>query len=207
MVQAQRIYPRFRNPGRRKQPLRLSLNLNPEIAKRIHRISLGLPELTGSPIRVLMRPQLTAYRGELLSGHPVFGNAVYAASFIRKRRIVLETELLKQPLSLRLILIHEIFHFVWARLGNRLRREYATLLNEELKHGAKGELGESSNVRKTLLTHGSRHARDYVCESFCDSAAWLYAGVKHHPEFTLARRWSKLRKSWFDSVFAVPRAC
>jgi hypothetical protein len=133
------------------------------------------------------------------------GVPVHAASFIRDRQIVLETQLLSRPSALRLIAVHEIFHFVWPRLGNVARHEYAALLRVEMAHHARGELGESSGVRKNLLTPASW--RDYVCESFCDTAAWLYSGVKRHGEFTLARRWREPRKAWFECTFARPRPC
>ncbi|MGA8028909.1 MAG: hypothetical protein WB992_17345, partial [Bryobacteraceae bacterium] len=113
---------------------------------------------------------MTAYRGELLSERPERGASVYAACFIRQRRIVVETEVLGDPETFRLILVHEIFHFVWARLGNAVRREFDELLAFECKHGARGALGESSGVKKRLLSRGHPHAwREYVLESFCDT--------------------------------------
>jgi hypothetical protein len=146
-----------------------------------------------------------AYRGKLLSGSSGRGIPVHAASFIRRRQIVLETQLLSQPSALRLIAIHEIFHFVWARLGNLARKKYAGLLRAEIAHRARGELGESASLKKNLLKGASW--RDYVCESFCDTAAWFYAGIERHREFTLARRWREPRKAWFERTFAHPHKC
>jgi len=172
-----------------------------------------LPELTGSPISIYAQPRLTAHRGELLSRSGERGTPVHAGSFIRKREIVLERELLFKPRTLRLILVHEIFHFVWSRLRNGGRREFEGLLASERKHRARGELGESSAVKKSRLPwKGSafdspRQWRDYVCESFCDTAAWLYAGVKDDRVFTLAKRWRAARKSWFDAAFAGCSKC
>ena len=153
---------------------------------------------------------LTAYRGKLLTGSPGRGTPVHAASFIRERRIVLERELLLRRSLFRLILIHELFHFVWARLGNKLRREYCTLLVAEREQGARGELGESSNAwKESLREHDcSDHTlrwREYVCESFCDTAAWLYGGLKGHESFTLATRWRARRARWLRKTFALPR--
>lgn len=74
-----------------------------------------------------------------------------------------------------------------------------------MAHHACGELGESASFKKALLT--PQRWRDYVCESFCDTAAWLYSGVKQHGEFTLARRWREPRKAWFERTFARPRQC
>lgn len=137
---------------------------------------------------------------------------MHAATFLRKRHIVLETALLCRSRMLRLIVVHEIFHFVWARLGNRLRREFTALLIKERKCGARGELGESSGEKKrSMIARGafpnSRHTRDYVCESFCDTAAWLYSGVKRDPAFTLAKRWKRLRRGWFEMTFSSCRNC
>jgi hypothetical protein len=154
-------------------------------------------------------PQLTAYRGKLLSRSGSRGIPVHAASFIRRREIVLETELLRTQRKLRLITVHEIFHFVWARLGNRDRAEYDALLRTEIVRRARGELGESSDRQKAFLLTGPPAAASwkfYVCESFCDSAAWLYAGVKQHGEFTLAARWRNLRQLWFELKFAGVRS-
>ena len=52
---------------------------------------------------------------------------------------------------LRLIIIHELFHFVWMRLDNRGRNQFSELLGDEYRHRARGELGESAAVKKSLL--------------------------------------------------------
>ena len=127
---------------------------------------------------------------------------MHAASFIRRREIILEYELLDKP-SLPLILVHEIFHFVWARLSNATRASFSALLAEEFRGKARGELGESASVRKQLDPHG----RDYVCESFCDTAAWLYAAPGKDGNATLAKRWQTRRRLWFEAAFAGPIHC
>ena len=163
----------------------------------------GLPSLTGSPLSVSVLPVLTAHRGKLLSGHPQRGTAVHAASFIRRREIVLETELLSKA-DLPHILVHEIFHFVWVRLGNTLRRSYAALLQEEQRNNARGELGESALVGKRQAPD----SRDYLCESFCDTAAWLYAPTSTRLHATLAKRWRLRRGAWFEATFGgLQRGC
>jgi hypothetical protein len=43
----------------------------------------------------------------------------------------------------------------------------------------------------------NRRWREYCCESFCDTAAWLYAGVARHEEFTLAAPLRAARRKWF----------
>jgi hypothetical protein len=119
---------------------------------------------------------------------------VHAAAFIRRREIVLETQLTRKPGDLRLITVHEIFHLVWARLGNPARRTWAVLLEAEAAAQARGELGESSSLKKSP---------GYVCESFCDTAAWLYSGVRRSPHFTLAERWRSRRRAWFEHTFGA----
>lgn len=162
---------------------------------------MGLPRIPGSLIFISALPHLTAHRGKLLSGRPGVGKEVHAASFVRERKIVFEQELFEKAELFRLILVHELFHFVWPRLSNELRRQYGDLVDAELRARARGELGESSSVRKTMLASGSKCRQDYICESFCDTAAWLYSGVAVHSGFRLAVRWKKSRSDWFRQNF------
>ena len=131
---------------------------------------------------------------------------MHAAAFIRRREIILETDLLARPHLLRLILVHEIFHFVWARLGNRMRAAFSELLAKEQQAGARGELGGSAVIKKELLVpadypRNSPAWRDYVCESVCDTAAWLSSGVRRHRAFTMGKRWRRSREAWFHLAF------
>jgi hypothetical protein len=158
-----------------------------------------LPLFTGSPIQVSCLPQLTAHRGRLLSQLPHAGTAVHAGSFIRQRRIVLESELLNHPGRLRFVLLHELFHFAWLRLGNPTRSAFCALLLRESEAGARGELGESAEAAKLRLRPEDAEMRSvrwrqYVCESFCDSAAWVYAKRVGEPERMLAKPWSERRR-------------
>jgi hypothetical protein len=161
----------------------------------------GLPAMFGNPVYFELYPSLTAHRGQLFSGADI-GTPVHAAAFIRKRIVVLETGLLAQTDRLRLILIHEVFHFVWVRLGNGQRQAFADLLADELRAKARGEVGESAGVKKRLFQEQSSFAvplrlwRDYVCESFCDSAAAFFSGVVDKEHCTLAARWAKRRYEW-----------
>lgn len=158
-----------------------------------------MPPLAGSPISISFRPHLTAHRGQLISRAAGRGTAVYAASFIRQRKIVFDASLLANPRQFRFFLIHEIFHFVWARLGNPKRSEFARLLAREFAGGARGEMDESSALSKERLrTCSPQRWRDYVCESFCDTAACLYAGGRSNT--SLARRWRKHRQTWFRAL-------
>ena len=125
------------------------------------------------------------------------GTPVYAASFIRQRRIVLETGLaLPAPPLLRFIFVHEVFHFAWVRLGNSSERRILQLLMGELRLTARGELGESSAVKKAELRappefrRGSKLWRDYICESFCDSAACILSAGPVHDGAKLGKRWT-----------------
>ena len=155
----------------------------------------------GNPIYFERRPSLTAYGGKLLSGAGL-GAPVHAAAFIRKRLIVLETDLFAQTDRLRLILVHEIFHFAWVRLSNGERRGFADLLVTEMQDKARGEMGESAGVKKRFLQsrspvdRQSRLWRDYICESFCDSAAAFFSGTAVNEYLTLAGRWAKRRRAW-----------
>lgn len=136
---------------------------------------------------------------------------MHAAAFIRKRRVVLEDALLQRPAKLRLIFVHEVFHFVWARFGNRARNEFSAILRNEFENRARGELGESSGVKKhnffrRVPESTSREWREYVCESFCDTAAWFYCGRRLSGEATLAARWRNLRSRWICTTFSHRRS-
>ena len=128
---------------------------------------------------------------------------VHAGTDIPGRIIMLDTDLAAHPSELTRILIHEVFHFAWVRLGNPLRDSYAQLLKDELRRGARGELGWSAEYRKLdLLSVASAHPkwREYVCESFCDTAAWRYSKLTKHDEFTLAPRFRQRRERWFAEL-------
>jgi hypothetical protein len=164
-----------------------------------------LRSLDGRVVRVRFMPALTADRRHLYSNRP-HGDPVFAGSFIRKREIILDQELAHQPRELARILVHEVFHFAWVRLGNPARRSYEDLLRGEWKQRARGELGWSAELRKNTFAHPpashSERWREYLCESFCDTAAWLYSGVRRHPEYTLAARHRTRRADWFRDAFA-----
>ena len=146
-----------------------------------------LPPLRGTQIRVELR--------ESLGPH-------LAATSIPQRLILLDQEVLEKRGDFERILIHEIFHFAWVRLSNVIRRDWEMTLARELDLNARGELGWSAERRKKKLTSSqvrgrSRAWRLYACESFCDTAAWRFAGVGRHDEFTLAARFRRRRGVWF----------
>jgi hypothetical protein len=149
-----------------------------------------LPSLTGAPIRIEHIPKLRDRRG-----------AVHAGSFLRERRIAFNCTRAEFPR----IFVHELFHFAWLRAGNPLRQSWEALLKAELAAHARGELGWSAEWRKSALetaaaNRRTRRWREYCCESFCDTAAWLYSGIRSHPEFTLAPRFRVRRRVWFGTA-------
>jgi hypothetical protein len=146
-----------------------------------------LPILSGRPIRVELRPSLGPH---------------LAATHIPRRRILLDVEVLARPGEFERILIHEIFHFAWVRLSNQTRRSWEAVLADELAARAGGELGWSSEWRKDMLTRAAVRGRNpawrrYVCESFCDTSAWLCAGLPRHGEYTLGAAPRRVRRNWF----------
>jgi hypothetical protein len=168
-----------------------------------------LPSLDGDGVEVGFIPALTASRRKLYSNRQ-YGQPVYAATYIRQRKIILDQELERRPRELARILTHELFHFAWVRLSNQTRHSYERLVREEWKRHTRGELGWSAESRKAALPRTLRLAirrsrlwREYLCESFCDTAAWLYSGVRRHPEFTLAARWREKRAEWFHASFGT----
>jgi hypothetical protein len=146
-----------------------------------------LPPLQGEPVAIVAARGLRDRHG-----------AVHAGSFLRVRRIAFDCTRAEFPR----VFVHELFHFVWLRFANRTRREFEQLLAEEWQAGAGGELGWSSEWRKQRLTSAevllrNRRWREYCCESFCDTAAWLYSGIGAHDEFTLEPRFRESRRLWF----------
>jgi hypothetical protein len=149
-----------------------------------------MPPLSGAPVRVEVARGLRDGRGP-----------VHAGSFLRDRRVVLNCTRAEFPR----ILVHEVAHFIWLRLGNPARRSYEGVVRAEIAARARGDLGWSAEWRKRGLRAGdmegrTRHWREYCCESFCDTAAWLYSGVERHGEFTLPARWRQRRRTWFAEM-------
>jgi hypothetical protein len=164
------------------------LSTDPELQRRAENIARRLPGLRGRPIFLQHSPGLRDRRGP-----------VHAGSFLRERRIAFDCA----PREFPRIFVHELFHFVWLRLGNAPRWSYERLLAVELTEKAPGELGWSAEWRKAELTASdvrrrTHRWRQYCCESFCDTAAWIYSEIARHPEFTLPRDCRKSRRQWFD---------
>ncbi len=165
--------------------------------------------LEGVPILVRFRRGLRASRGRLLSGEQA-GAAVHAGSFLNRREIVLDSELLAAPKKLGRIFTHEVFHFVWRHLDNETRSSYEAVVSAEIRGRARGELGWSAEWRKQRLAARDRSSRtrrwrEYVCESFCDTAAWLFTGGRRNSEFTLEPRYRAGRRRWFRHAEGLKR--
>jgi len=146
-----------------------------------------LPLLTGRPIRVEIRRSLGPH---------------LAATHIPRRRILLDAEVLLKPGEFERILVHEIFHFAWVRLSNQARWSWEEVLKTELTRRDPGELGWSAEWRKQKLTAADVRRRTpawrrYICESFCDTSAWLCSGVGRHDVFTLPAAPRRIRRRWF----------
>ena len=170
------------------------------------RAALDGLSIKGRPLRVRFAPQLSVWRGRLLEAQER-GRPVHAAAFLHRRLIVLDGELLNQQGELERILAHELLHFAWLRLGNALRKSWENLLAGELSRRARGELGWSAQWRKAELKPDdtrlrTRRWREYVCESFADTGAWLWGGERPHAEITLGARFRAARKRWFVCTLA-----
>jgi hypothetical protein len=146
-------------------------------------------------------PVSTEYRADL---RDIAGNPAHAATFVRRRIIVLDPILKKTPREHRRILYHEYCHFAWVRLGNQRRRAWEVFLKNEWDCRGRGEAGWSAEWRKAKLSKRdvakrTRLWRDYCCESFCDTAAWILSGVDS--EVTLAPVRRRARTAWFRESF------
>lgn len=158
------------------------------LERRARAAARRVPDLRGRPIRLQRAPGLQDRHGP-----------VHAASFVRERRIAFDCTVAEFPR----ILVHELFHFAWLHMGNPLRWSYEELVRMEWGEGSRGELGWSAEWRKGELSAGdirrrSRRWREYCCESFCDTAAWLYCGIRQHPEYTLPQLCRRRRQAWFE---------
>lgn len=152
----------------------------------------------GAPVRIRYRANL----------RDTAGNPAHAATFIRRREIILDPELKKKPRQHRRILLHEYFHFAWVRLGNPRRAAWDAFLNSEYQTHARGEAGWSAEWRKEKLSPRdlagrTRFWREYCCESFCDAAAYVFAPNADRSEVTLSPTRLRARAVWFEQTFAT----
>lgn len=134
------------------------------------------------------------------------GNPAHAASFIRRRLIVLDHALRRDRAAHARILTHELFHFVWVRLGNSARLQWEHAMRAELTRRISGDAGWSAEWRKMKLaksdvTQRTRAWREYCCESFCDSGAVWLTGSR--TEATLASPALRARIARLSSLLAA----
>jgi hypothetical protein len=159
----------------------------------------------GKPIRLSYLNLPRSARGRLVSGGHA-GSALDGASFIRERRIVLSDALRGRPAEHRRILLHELFHFAWVRLGNRKRWSFEEVIRREMRAGLKGELGwpafEAKGRLSTLdVRDRTPRWREYACESFCDTCAWVWQQPAQGRGWTrLAVQAQALRRRWVQRI-------
>src|SRR5690242_7979914 len=87
--------------------------------------------LEGRPIRVEIHQSLGPHA---------------AATNIPRRLILLDSTVLDRRGEFERILIHELFHFAWLRLGNAKRRDWEAVIEADFTKP--GELGWSAEWRK-----------------------------------------------------------
>jgi hypothetical protein len=149
-------------------------------------------------MRIRFYPSLRVAGGKIVRRG---GMEVYAAAMVKKRELFLDSSLLDHAPELIRIFAHEVFHFVWGRIGNETRRSWEALIRAERRRRMTGELGWSAQLYKNKLAIDSgRVWRDYLCESFCDTAGWYFSGVQTHDEFTLPVTARRKRARWFAEL-------
>ena len=154
-------------------------------------------------MRIRFRPSLRVAGGQIVRKG---GTEVHAAALLRQREVIFDSSLLSHAPELIRIFAHEVFHFVWTRIGNATRKSWEQLILSESRLRVKGELGWSAQLYKDRArTPTGRRWRDYLCESFCDTAAWYFSGQHTHEEFTLPA-WARMRrKRWFRAMITSRR--
>jgi len=163
---------------------------DPALQSAVRSMLRRLPPVSGAPVAVRATRGLRDRRGD-----------VHAGAFLRTRCLIFDCT----PAEFPRIFVHELFHFVWLRVGNARRRSFEDLLRNESR---RGELGWSAEWRRRELRASdirarNRRWREYCCESFCDTAAWIYSGVRKHEEFTLAARFRRIRRKWFHATIGT----
>ena len=144
--------------------------------------------LTGAPVRVDLVRGLRDRRGPVHAGsfpprtpHRARLHARRVSADLRPRGGALHLAAPGQPGALAL-----------RRRGARRNRRAAPAGNWG---GARS--GGRTRCARTTSAARTRRWREYCCESFCDTAAWLYSGLERHEEFTLARTLAQRGAAWF----------
>lgn len=163
-----------------------------------------MSQFCGAPILIEFRPSLRAVGRQLRCGGER-GTEVHAGSFLKERRIVLDSALRQNKAECDRILAHEIFHFVWWKLGRNHRAHYEDWIAREIREGVPGEMGWSAEWRKAKLrmsdrVQQSRRWREYLSESFCDSAAARMVQLNRHDEITLSAHACRRRSTFLEEL-------
>ena len=112
--------------------------------------------------------------------------------------------MLRTPRVLERIFVHEVFHFVWSKLNHATRRSWDSLIRAEMENGVRGEFAWSAELAKQRVTPDSmanhtRRWKDYLCESFCDTAAYCFGNTLPHSEMTLDSFTRRSRRAWVSA--------
>lgn len=142
-------------------------------------------------------------------------DCVHALSFIPQGYLLLGEELFASPAELGRILFHELCHFLWPRL-RRGRAIYEAAILRETRAGIGGELGFSAAESRLglpgritdprrLAPGQFRRWRHYLCESFCDTGAYVLlrrsCARSRHSEWTLPREARPAREAaWLEAA-------
>jgi hypothetical protein len=91
-----------------------------------------------------------------------------------------------------------------------MRAAYEALIAAEFDSGKTGEMAWSAEWRRNDLISGDREGRtrrwrEYLCESFCDTAAAYALGIESHPEITLGPGARRRRHQWMAANLDLDR--
>ena len=150
-------------------------------------------------MKIDFRPNLHARRGKMVAGRLASGEAIHAGALLSKRRVTFDSGLLDDAPELMRIMAHELFHFVWRRLDNATRLDWEQLLASER---TRFDLGWSAESRRRAMTREdvrlrTKRWREYCCEAFSDTAAWIFSSGLPHDEFSLPTAARQERRRWF----------
>ena len=157
------------------------------------------------------------------------GEPAHAASFIPRKYLLLSPSLFSRPGELGRILYHELCHFLWPR-APKTRAAWEAHVTREIAAGTAGEMGYSAESAKTRFFEAWPRARrlgrigaprtgwqparrpewrHYLCESFCDTGAYVLLKdarrrPSRHSEWTLPPRARAARaKAWRAALSAA----
>ena len=93
-------------------------------------------------------------------------------------------------------------------LTGRNQEILSSIVREYIETGEPVGSRTVSKRRKDALTRTDARDRTprwrrYACESFCDTAAWHFAGLRQHDEFTLAKSDTSTGFATYYNVYGV----